>query len=1086
MKRLLPLALVVLSCAPERELPGDPPPLVTVVSGSAQPAAGAVGVPLDAEVRLRFTGALAASSVVNAFSVEDADGNGVNGTLFVESAGNAIAFVPSARFAIHTRYRASVSPRLLDVYGRPLGTGFEWEFETGADDGAARAAPALVGVTPVDGASDVSVHVKPTLLFSHAMNAASLERATRLENLEGVAVDRTVVLSDDGRSAVVRVAAPLPVSTVHVLRVTTEAQSVDGLALAAERRWVFVTSSDPTHGAPLGVISHAPTTDATEVLLRTGVSVRFTRAVDEATLATGFVLRRVSDASTVATSTAWDASTQTATFQPLTRLAPAVTYEAALDGVRSDEGLGLAEPRVWRFTTTTDPERGERPRVVSTVPSDGEHGVARTSAIVVTFSKAIDAATVAGVLVRIGADDVAVGRVLATDGRTLTLTPEAMLPFDAEVVVSLPDSLRDQEALALEPSSFSFRTETDTVKPSVLTTSPSDGATGVARNASIEAVFSEDVVAGSIVVEVIVDGGAAVAGTGSYDARTRTVAFTTDQPMVAQTRHEVTISGARDGAANEMDPVVFSFTTGGRLDTTPPLFNGLSEVSPQGETSTRLTWTAAVDEESPGITYRIWMAQLPASIDFGAAPAFVSGVDATSFVVNGLVAGATYVFAVRAVDGARNVDANELVRTATQPDLTPPSFAGATTCEPVPGTESLLVRWPAATDNVSATDGMRYRVYVAASSGLHDFSSAGRVVETEPGSVEATFAERIAGEALVGGRTYFVAVRAVDAAGNESQTRIERSARVADVRPPVFAGAVTAEATTRTTVRVSWEAASDAVDAPSSLRYRVFVRAAGEEFPTTPAAETTGLLQREVTVAQPGVEYGFRVEAIDTAGNATTNPNIASASTDGAAPAFANDDPALVCTSSAPERADCSWTAATDDRTAAGSIAYLVYRKAGTATGLFDTAPEVVTGATTKSWTGLAAGTWFFGVRARDLVGNVDANTLSASVVVAERPVTWATDIRPILERRCSECHNGSETFTYQYLLAATRTHRCGPTTYRYVTPGAPDESALVRVIDWSLSNRCSPSMPRDGNMPAAEIALIRKWIAAPNNAREN
>ena len=49
------------------------------------------------------------------------------------------------------------------------------------------------------------------------------------------------------------------------------------------------------------------------------------------------------------------------------------------------------------------------------------------------------------------------------------------------------------------------------------------------------------------------------------------------------------------------------------------------------------------------------------------------------------MAGATYVFAVRAEDGAGNRETNAHSLSLTMPDLTPPAFAGATSVEAVAG-----------------------------------------------------------------------------------------------------------------------------------------------------------------------------------------------------------------------------------------------------------------------------------------------------------------------------------------------------------------------------------------------------------------
>jgi uncharacterized membrane protein len=101
-------------------------------------------------------------------------------------------------------------------------------------------------------------------------------------------------------------------------------------------------------------------------------------------------------------------------------------------------------------------------------------------------------------------------------------------------------------------------------------------------------------------------------------------------------------------------------------------------------------------------------------------------------------------------------------------------------------------------------------------------------------------------------------------------------------------------------------------------------------------------------------------------------------------------------------------------------------------------------------------------------------------------PVSYATDVAPILETRCKSCHtpgqpgyvaSGFDLQGYDSLMKGTR---FGPV----VLPGDPLTSALVMLIE----GRADPSikMPHAGAQPltAEQIATIRRWVeqGAKNN----
>ncbi len=101
-------------------------------------------------------------------------------------------------------------------------------------------------------------------------------------------------------------------------------------------------------------------------------------------------------------------------------------------------------------------------------------------------------------------------------------------------------------------------------------------------------------------------------------------------------------------------------------DTTPPGFAGALGAEALGDTSVRVTWAEGSDDVSaPGaLTYLVFRGDSAATVDLS-TPVLVTAAGVTSADVTGLPAGAATAFVVRARDEAGNVDANQVVVSAT-------------------------------------------------------------------------------------------------------------------------------------------------------------------------------------------------------------------------------------------------------------------------------------------------------------------------------------------------------------------------------------------------------------------------------------
>jgi Ice-binding-like/Bacterial Ig-like domain len=120
--------------------------VVAPVINSTSPANGAVNVFIDSPVSASFSAAMDPTTITNAaFTLADASGTPVNGTVSYDPASQTATFIPSANLAADTTYTATISPLVTDLSGNPLASGVTanpWSFTTGAVAGAA--GPAMI------------------------------------------------------------------------------------------------------------------------------------------------------------------------------------------------------------------------------------------------------------------------------------------------------------------------------------------------------------------------------------------------------------------------------------------------------------------------------------------------------------------------------------------------------------------------------------------------------------------------------------------------------------------------------------------------------------------------------------------------------------------------------------------------------------------------------------------------------------------------------------------------------------------------------------------------------------------------------
>jgi len=122
--------------------------------------------------------------------------------------------------------------------------------------------------------------------------------------------------------------------------------------------------------------------------------------------------------------------------------------------------------------------------------------------------------------------------------------------------------------------------------------------------------------------------------------------------------------------------------------------------------------------------------------------------------------------------------------------------------------------------------------------------------------------------------------------------------------------------------------------------------------------------------------------------------------------------------------------------------------------------------------------------------GSPDPATGGTPPINATTPVDFLTQIQPIFEEHCYECHGPEEAEGDLVLHLRSGLFHDEPNFWS-VIPGDPDESLLVEMIEYPADD--PDFMPAEGEpLPADQIALIRRWVSEgaiwpePGNGGEN
>ena len=365
----------------------------------------------------------------------------------------------------------------------------------------------------------------------------------------------------------------------------------------------------PAIGTPPTVTA---TTPAASTPVASGVfgsiSATFSQAMTAASLTPTTFTVSCPAGTPIAATVTYSAASQMATLTP-TAPFPGNTLCVATvtTGAQNSQGIGLVSNVVWSFMTAISPT------VILTVPATGATNVYTNTRVSASFSADMNPATLSATsftVMNTTAGTAVAGTVsYSAATRTAVFTPTSVLPVSSLYTATVTSAVTDITGSPLGANfvwTFTTGLQADTVRPTVLTSVPAPGATGVATNTKITAAFSKDMDPATLTATSFTVTnttlGTAVAGVVTYSVAARTATFTPSTPALASSTlftatvtkaaTDVTgnaLAGTAAALPNASDHV-WTFTTGTAADTTPPT---VTLVSPL-DTSTGVCLTKIV------------------------------------------------------------------------------------------------------------------------------------------------------------------------------------------------------------------------------------------------------------------------------------------------------------------------------------------------------------------------------------------------------------------------------------------------------------------------------------------------------------
>jgi len=413
--------------------------------------------------------------------------------------GSTLTFTPTVAFSPNTVYTGTITTGAKNLAGIPLAVDYIWNFNTGLS-------PIVISTDPINLATGVVLNKVVAATFSVPMDYLTLTTTTFTLKQGTTTVAGAVSYS--GTTASFTPTVILSPGLVYTGTITTGANSLTGIPLAANYVWTFTTGVAPT------VISTDPVNLATGVVLNKIVSATFSVPMDYLTI-TGTTFTLKQGTNVVAGAVTYNGTV--ASFTPTSDLSPGLVYTGTITtGAKSLLGVPLAANYVWTFTT------GGSPTVTSTSPANLATAVALNKIVTATFSLPMDPLTINGLNFTLKQGTNVLTGTVSYNGTLASFTPSNVLVAGLVYTGTITTGAKSLLGIPLAANYVWTFTTIPAAAPKIILTDPINGSTGVAINKTIGATFDMPMDRATLIdpatTFTLMQGTTAVAGSVTYSS----------------------------------------------------------------------------------------------------------------------------------------------------------------------------------------------------------------------------------------------------------------------------------------------------------------------------------------------------------------------------------------------------------------------------------------------------------------------------------------------------------------------------------------------------------------------------------------
>jgi hypothetical protein len=473
----------------------------------------------------------------------------------------------------YTVFLSQTGGQIADYAGNLLsGTGFTFTSSSTTD----LTAPQILQLSPRDGLTQAPINTRVTLFFNKPVAAQSvLNVAQTILATGGIPQQVLVAVFNNNQEVVLTPVNPLAANTTYTISVAG-IQDVAGNSMSGPVVTSFTTGSEADLVRP-GVVLVDPTSNATGVETNALVRVQFSERIDPVSVTNGTIQVIVNNTGIAIPGTVTaSADGLSATFVS-GGLLPSTSYRVQVNtnGVTDLAGNGI-NGLTSNFTTGTGPDT-TAPNITLVSPLNGATAVAVNAHISVVFSEAMSSVSMESnpvVVTQAGGAAVAGTLSVSADHTAMTLVPNSALAPNSSYTVSV-SGVADVSGNVAPSFSSSFSTGTATLatRMTVLSISPSSGASNVATTTPVVVTLSapvdvSTVNSGSIPVRinnsVLVSGSYVVSNVLNNGVVNGVVTFTPSSPLPPSSSITAVVNTNQvlDVAGNQVNGTSSTFTTG--------------------------------------------------------------------------------------------------------------------------------------------------------------------------------------------------------------------------------------------------------------------------------------------------------------------------------------------------------------------------------------------------------------------------------------------------------------------------------------------------------------------------------------------